>query len=149
MIPSYIDYRALPLYEVQKQLAIRLWRLGYCPLSRHIKAVCAPCVVKGYACFLMARDEPEAHHLIIPRGYTRDLDRNVHWFWNLVPAHPGCHLLAHSRELRDDIILKQAELIGWHILHESDAQAAGLAWLQEQIDLEGLKTHIPLPLPKS
>jgi len=144
------DYRELPLYEVQRALTMELWYKGYAPYSsRQVIAPCAPCVVKGYTGYIYKGDPLHTHHLIIPRGYTRNLKRNVHWFWNLIPTHALCHTLAHDKELREQLVLKQAELIGWYVLHEEDMAAQlGLQWIHDQIQLEGLKIHIPLPVTK-
>jgi len=146
----FTQYRELPLYEVQKDLSIQLWRLGYAPLPQDVVAPCALCVVRGYGGFCYRGDEPHAHHLIIPDGYIRNVERNVNWFWNLIPVQGTCHKKAHSKEFREPLILKQAELIGRHVLHEENDMAAqfGLAWILEQIQLEGLKIHIPLPVTK-
>lgn len=145
----YATYRNLPLYEVQKDLAVQLWRLGYTPLPRDAIAPCAVCVIRGYAGFCYQGDPPHVHHLIIPRNYTRDIDRTVNWFWNLIPVQSTCHEEAHGKELRELLIRKQAELIGRHILHEEDMPVElGLQWIGDQIQLECLKTHIPLLVTK-
>ena len=145
----FATYRNHSLYEVQKGLSISLWKAGYGPLPYWATAVCAVCAVKERSCYL-GKKAPEAHHLLIPRNYTRNVDRTVNWYWNLVPVHQECHKEAHGKELKDRLILKQAELIGRHILHEENDMAAqfGLAWILEQIQLEGLKIHIPLPVTK-
>jgi len=142
----FTQYRELPLYEVQKDLSIQLWRLGYAPLPRDVVAPCAVCVIRGYAGFCYRGDPPHTHHLVIPRNYTRNVDRTVNWFWNLIPVQGTCHKEAHGKELRDALIRKQAELIGLYILHEEHVPIlCGLQWISDQIQLECLKVHIPLP----
>ena len=145
----YGAYRRLPLYEFQKNLAIQLWMAEYGPLPHTYPGVCAVCAVRGYNA--ICKLPPDAHHLIIPRSYTRDRDRTVNWYWNLIPVDQSCHELAHSKDMKDRLVLEQARLIGLHILGDDTeiATQTGLAWIAGEILREGLRVPISLPQPNS
>jgi hypothetical protein len=81
--------------------------------------------------------------LVIPKNYTRDPDKTVNWWWNIVPVHEECHTQAHT--MRDRLILELARRISTDYLKEPENVATGLLWLEEQIALEGLKIDVRLP----
>lgn len=62
-----------------------------------------------------------------------------------MPVHSyGCHLWAHGH--RDELILELAERVSRDYLQVPDWEIqAGLDWLREQIELEGLVVHVSLP----
>jgi len=131
------DYREQPDYRVQKALAIEFWAEPWQPLPSGITGCCGVCLVKSYRGWMYS--EPSAHHLIIPRNYTRDLDKTVNWWWNLVPVHELCHKEAHGKLMRARLARYLARQIG------NGNEAVGLEWLKEQVILEELKFEVHLP----
>jgi hypothetical protein len=135
-----MDWREFPSYVVQKALSTEFWCMKRV-LPRSAFGLCAVCLTKGLSGVLYF--PPAHHHLVIPRNYTRDKEKTVNWWWNIVPVHEGCHTEAHT--MRDQLILELARRISTDYLKEAENVATGLLWLQEQIALEDLKVAVRLP----
>lgn len=146
-------------YRVEKDLAMRFWTQ---PGQRFCS--CAVCLTESRPLqAALCLSEPEAHHLIVPKGRGVAIDEA----WNLVPTHTGCHGDKAHGGMRGDLIaafcgrvgmmmrLGVLDQIAWRLhaqwqLHPrwieptADDLEAGRRWLAHRVESLGLKQTIDL-----